>query len=160
MISKIISMKCIEKIYRKEGCARNGHFGVPKSIYRAQKKKNNGRLVKFFSSKSSWKPKTHPNDTLFFFWGTIYWFGHTIWPVRAHPSFRYIFSIHFIDIIFRYIFSISFFDTSNVLRSQKNRSEAFEIFEKLRKGYNIDISKDNKNFEERKKLQGLQMDLS
>ena len=32
-------MKCIEKIYRKEGCARNGHFGVPKSIYRAQKKK-------------------------------------------------------------------------------------------------------------------------
>ena len=33
-------MKCIEKIYRKEGCARNGNFGVPKSIYRAQKKKN------------------------------------------------------------------------------------------------------------------------
>ena len=31
-------MKCIEKIYRKEGCARNGLFSVPKSIYRAQKK--------------------------------------------------------------------------------------------------------------------------
>ena len=30
----------------------------------------------------------------------------------------------------------------------------------LRKRYNIDLSKDNKNFEERKKLQGLQMDLS
>ena len=29
-----------------------------------------------------------------------------------------------------------------------------------RKRYNIDLSKDNKNFEERKKLQGLQMDLS
>ena len=32
-------MKCIEKIYRKEGCARNGLFSVPKSIYRAPKKK-------------------------------------------------------------------------------------------------------------------------
>ena len=39
-------------------------------------------------------------------------------------------------------------------------NDAFEIFKKLRKRYNIDLSKDNKNFEERKKLQGLQMDLS
>ena len=39
-------------------------------------------------------------------------------------------------------------------------NEAFEIFEKLRKRYNIDLSKDNKNFEERKKLKGLQLDLS
>ena len=38
-------MKCIEKIYRKEGCARNGHFGVPKSIYRAQKKTMANGLV-------------------------------------------------------------------------------------------------------------------
>ena len=39
-------------------------------------------------------------------------------------------------------------------------NEAFEFFEKLRKRYNIDLSKDNKNFEERKKLNGLQMDRS
>ena len=39
-------------------------------------------------------------------------------------------------------------------------NEAFEIFEKLRKRYNIDRSKAKKNFEERKKLKGLQMDLS
>ena len=71
-----------------------------------------------------------------------------------------LFSIYFFDTFHRYNFSISFFDTSNVLRSQKNRSEAFEIFEKLRKRYNIDLSKNNKNFEERKKLQGQQMDLS
>ena len=71
-----------------------------------------------------------------------------------------LFSIYFFDTFHRYNFSISFFDISNVLSSQKNRNEAFEIFEKLRKRYNIDLSKDNKNFEERKKLQGLQMDLS
>ena len=33
-------MKCIEKIYRKEGCARNSHFVCPKQ-YIVPKKKHN-----------------------------------------------------------------------------------------------------------------------
>ena len=77
-------MKCIEKINRKDGCARNGHFGVPKSIYRAQKKMFGG----VFGVQL---------DSLFFFMaryidlGTLYGqFGHT-------PLF---------DIFFRYISSI------------------------------------------------------
>ena len=41
-----------------------------------------------------------------------------------------------------------------------NWDEAFEIFEKQKNRYKIDLEKGNHNFVERKKIKGLQMDLS
>ena len=44
-------MKCIEKIYRNEGCARNGHFVCPNQ-YIVPKKKHNASVIRHDDGRS------------------------------------------------------------------------------------------------------------